>query len=408
MTEIPQVTDGIVTPDHETLNLAEPTVMFHCRVRKSPFFKSTRKAGARAFSTYNHMWLPSYYTDPDDEYWALVNNVTLWDVSVERMVEITGPDAFRLTNMLTPRDLTKCNVGQCKYIVVCDEFGGILNDPVLARLGENHFWLALADSDLILWVKALAFGLKMDVRVTEPDVSPLQIQGPKSRDLMHDLFGDLIDSIKHYHCIEVSLDGIPLLLTRTGYTGELGYEIYLRDGSRGEDLWERIVTAGKPYKLQPIGPCNARRIEAGMMSLGFDMTMDDNPYQIYEPKMLKWLVDLEQDADFIGREALARIHSEGVKRKLVGIEIPGDRIVSAVDAFEKTHWDVRTGKETIGDLRSMAYSPKLEKSIGFAMVPVKYAKLGTRLDIVLPSGDTREATVVEKPFVDPEQRIQKS
>jgi len=270
------------------------------------------------------------------------------------------------------------------------------------------FWLALADSDLLLWVKALAFGLKMDVRVTEPDVSPLQIQGPKSRDLMHDLFGNLIDGIKHYHCIEASLDGIPLLLTRTGYTGELGYEIYLRDGSRAEDLWDRIVTAGKPYKLQPIGPCNARRIEAGMMSLGFDMTMDDNPYQIYEPNMLKWLVDLEQDADFIGREALARIHSEGVKRKLVGIEIPGDRMVSAVDAFEKTHWDIRIGEEIIGDLRSMAYSPKLEKSIGFAMVPIEYAKLGTRLDIVLPSGDTREATVVEKPFVDPEQRIQKS
>ncbi len=160
----------------ETSSLVEPTVMFHCRVRKSPFFKSTREAGARAFSTYNHMWLPSYYSDPDDEYWALVNNVTLWDVSVERMVEITGPDAFRLTNMLTPRDLTKCKVGQCKYIVVCDEYGGILNDPVLARLGENHFWMALADSDLLLWVKALAFGLKMDVRVTEPDVSPLQIQ----------------------------------------------------------------------------------------------------------------------------------------------------------------------------------------------------------------------------------------
>lgn len=179
------------------------------------------------------MLLPAGYTDPETEYWKLINDVTVWDVSVERQVEITGPDAFTFTNRLTPRDLTQCSVGQCKYVVITDENGGIINDPVLARLGENHFWLALADSDTLLWAKGVALNSGLNVQIREPDVSPIQVQGPKSKDVMQTLFGDKVLELPYYYFLETELDGIPVIVTRTGWTGEVGYEIYLRDGSQG-------------------------------------------------------------------------------------------------------------------------------------------------------------------------------
>ena len=368
------------------------------RLRRSPFFEATLRYGCRAYTVYNHMFLPSYYDDPVNEYWHLLNEVTLWDVSVERNTEITGPDAFRFTSLLTPRDLRKCAVGQGKYVLITTQDGGIVNDPVLLRLGEQHFWLAGADSDLLLYAKGLAVHSGMQVTVREPDVSPLQVQGPKSKQVVQALFGDKVLALRYYYFLETDLGGIPVVVTRTGWTSEVGYEIYLRDGSRGDELWERIMEAGRPFNIRPTGPSDIRRIEGGILNHGTDITLDTNPYEVG----LDRLVDLDKDAEFLGREALRRVRAEGVKRRLVGVEIEGAPI-----EFNMTRWPVRIESENIGQVTSAIYSPRLQKNIGYAMVPLAYAALGTEFEVETPGGAAR-AVVVPMPFVDPGKTIPKS
>ena len=227
----------------------------------------------------------------------------MWDVSVERCVEITGPDAFELTNLITCRDLTTCDVWQCKYVLLTAADGGIVNDPVLLRLGENHFWLALADSDAMLYVAGVAAGRGMDVTIREADVAPMQVQGPRSKDVIGALFGDAVRDLRYYWCAEAEVDGIPVVVSRTGWTGEVGYEIYLRDSSRGDDLWERVRQAGEPFGIRAIAPSEARRIEAGIFNYGSDMRVEDTPFHI---SGLEKFVELGQEQDFMGKAALWR------------------------------------------------------------------------------------------------------
>ena len=368
------------------------------RLRRSPFFNATLNGGCSSYTVYNHMLLPTAYDDLEKEYWKLLNDVTVWDVSVERQVEITGPDGFAFTNLLTPRDLTKCKVGQGKYVIITADDGGIINDPVLLRLGENHFWLALADSDLLLWAMGIAHNSGMDVQIREPDVSPMQIQGPKSKLVMRSLFGDEVLELAYYYFLERDLDGIPVIVTRTGWTGEVGFEIYLRDGSRGEELWDRVMAAGKPYNISATGPSDIRRIEAGILNYGIDVTLDTNPYEAG----LGWLVDLEQEADFVGKEALRRIKAKGAKRKLVGVEIAGDPL-----DLNMTPWSVSVDGREVGRVTSAVYSPRLKKNIGYAMVPIESSKTGSTLTVATPAGN-RQTTVVPKPFVDPKKAVPKS
>jgi glycine cleavage system aminomethyltransferase T len=369
------------------------------RLRLSPFFEATQRHGAKAYTVYNHMLFPICFADLEEEYWHLTHHVTLWDVSVERQVEITGPDAFAFTNMLTPRDLSRCAVGQGKYVAITAADGGVINDPVLLRLGENHFWLALADSDVLLWARGVALNSRLRVEIAEPDVAPLQVQGPKAKEVVRELFGNRVLQLRYYHFLETSLDGIPVVVTRTGWSGEVGYEIYLRDGSRGDDLWERIMEAGRSYDIRPTGPSDIRRIEAGLLNWGADMGMDDNVYEVG----LDWLVDDDKNASYIGRDALRRIKTEGVKRKLVGIELEGDRL-----DFNVTKWPVTVRGEPVGRVTSAIWSPRLRKNIGYAMVPVEHASLGTALWVEIPAVGQRRATVVRKPFVDPKKEIPKS
>ncbi|MBI3916986.1 MAG: glycine cleavage system protein T [Betaproteobacteria bacterium] len=368
------------------------------RLRRSPFFAATQRYGAKAYTVYNHMLFPICFADLEEEYWRLVNGVTLWDVSVERQVEITGPDALSFTNMLTPRDLTRCAVGQGKYAVVTADDGGIINDPVLLRLGENHFWFALADSDVLLWARGAALNAGLRVTIGEPDVSPLQLQGPKAKEVVRALFGDAALALRYYHFFEIALDGIPLVVTRTGWSGEVGYEIYLRDGSRGDELWERIMEAGRPHGIRPTGPSDIRRIEAGILNWGADMTRENNVYEVG----LEYLVDDDKNTDYIGRAALRRIAAEGVKRKLAGIEMAGERI-----EFNSTRWPVKIDDALVGEVTSAIYSPRLKKNIGYAMLPIEHAQLGTALSVGIPDVETRRATVVPKPFVDPKKDIPK-
>jgi aminomethyltransferase len=375
------------------------TIARGARVRRSPYFEATERYGCKGYTVYNHMYLPNTYSDPVKEYWKLIRDVTLWDVGVERIVEISGPDGFSLANKLTPRNLAKCRVGQAKYVLITDEHGGIINDPVLLRLGENHFWLALADSDVLLWAKAVALGSGFKAEVREADVFPLQVQGPKSKGLMEELFGAKILDMPYYDIIETELGGIPLVITRTGWTGEVGYELYLRDPSRGVELWEKIMKAGRKHKIAPTGPSDIRRIEAGILNYGADMTLADNPYQVG----LGWLVDLGKPDDFIGKQALTRIHAKGVERKLVGVEIGGRPI-----EFNMTRWPVQRDGREIGYVTSAIHSPRLKKNIGYAMLPIEYAALGTRVSVAVPGSKGRVTTVVQKPFIDPKKEIPKS
>ncbi len=392
-----------VARDKGTIAMSEnsksSTIYFYPRCRKSPFFEATRRAGCRAYSVYNHMYLPRNYDDPVAEYWHLVNHVTLWDVSVERVVEITGPDASTFTNMLTPRDLTKCAVGQGKYVLITAEDGGIINDPVLSRIAENQWWLALADSDAGLWARGVAVNSGLDVTVREPEVYPVQIQGPKSKDVMTALFGDSVLDIRYYWHREADLDGIPVVICRTGWTGEVGYEVYLRDPSRGDELWNRIMEAGKLYDIKPIAPCQARRVEAGIFNYQADMTVQNNPFEITG---LEHLVE-DQAADYIGKETLMRIKAEGVKQKLVGIEIEGEP--QPIEAAEP--WLAYKDGKQVGRVTVTVWSPRLQKNIGYVWVPIELSDPGTVLEIEAPHGTIKGQTA-SLPFSDPKKNIPKS
>ncbi|MEL0283611.1 MAG: hypothetical protein VW964_03505, partial [Ilumatobacter sp.] len=248
---------------------------FGTQIRKSPYFDATVRWGATGFSVYNHMYIPRDFGDPEENFWNLVNEAILCDVAVERQVEITGPDAARFTQLLTCRDLSAMEVGQCKYILITNADGGLLNDPVLLRLADDHFWISLADSDVLLWAQGVAVHSGLDVTIREPDVSPLQLQGPKSREVMVALFGDWVADLRYYRLRETQLDGIPLVVSRTGWSSELGYEIYLRDGSRGDELWERIMSTGAPLGLKPGHTSSIRRIEGAMLSYHADATIEN-------------------------------------------------------------------------------------------------------------------------------------
>ncbi len=388
--------------------MASETFTFYVQpwYRKSPYYEATKRAGCASWGLYNHMLLPTLYDDPIAEYWALVNDVTMWDVSVERCVEITGPDAFDFTNLLTCRDLRTCAVGQCKYVLITARRGGIVNDPVLLRLDENRFWLALADSDALLYAKGVAAFAGMEVDIQEADVSPMQVQGPRSKDVIRSLFGDVIADLRYYRCAEAAVDGIPVVVSRTGWTGEVGYEIYLQDGSRGDDLWRRVEEAGEPFGIRAIAPSEARRIEAGIFNYGSDIRPEDTPLHVTG---LERYVELDQPQDFIGKEALARLAEEGVDRKLVGIEIEGEPMTDegALNDFWPVHAegpDAPAGDAAIGRVTAGAWSPRLEKNIGYAWVPSSHKEEGTPLDVRSSTGP-RRAVVRALPFFDPAKRV---
>ncbi len=370
--------------------------VFGTQIRKSSFFDATVRWGARGFSVYNHMYIPRDFGDPEQNFWNLVNDAILCDVAVERQVEITGPDAARFVQLLTCRDLSTMAIGQCKYILITNEAGGLLNDPVLLRLDEDRFWISLADSDILLWAQGVAVHAGMTVTIHEPDVSPLQLQGPKSGAVMQALFGDDIGDLKYYRLREVELDDIPLVVSRTGWSSELGYEIYLQDGSRGDELWETIMAVGAPLGLHPGHTSAIRRIEGAMLSYRADADIDTNPFELG----LDRLVDLDTDVDFIGKAALTRMRDQGVVRRQVGLTIAGDPLAGPNTSF----WPITHAGATVGKVTSAVYSPRLDRNIALAMVSTGAAELGTvvEVDIGRPRAS---ATVVELPFYDPKKSL---
>jgi aminomethyltransferase len=386
--------------------IESPGILLYTRIRKSPYFNASRKHGVARYSVYNHTYHPRHYGNPVEEYWKLVNGVTMWDVGVEKQIQIKGPDAFDLANMIVPRDLYKCAVDQCKYVFITSPDGGILNDPVLLRVEEDEFWLSLADSDVNLYALGIAAAKGMDASVREIDVAPVQIQGPDSKKVLVDLFGDRVLEVPYYGLMKAELDGMKVVVSRTGYTGEVGYEIYLHDASRhGQTLWDTVLEAGSPHGLEVIGPCHIRRIEGGILAFGADMWYENNPFEVgYH---YTWMVDLDQEADFMGKEALRRIKQEGVKQKLIGVDIGGEPLGTYIDNEMIDFFPAYAGSQLVGRVTSACYSPRLEKNIGFAMVPLEFAERGTELQVDTPKSGRVSATVVTMPHFDPTKEIPK-
>jgi aminomethyltransferase len=343
------------------------------------------------------MYMPTAYAGNDAEYQSLTNDVTMWDVAAERQIEIKGPDAYEFIRRLTPRNLAKCEMGRCMYILLTDHKGGVVNDAVLLRLADDQFWISPGDSDVLLWIQGVAVNSPLNVEVFEPDASPLQIGGPKAPMLIDKLFDGAHNDLRFYRAVETSLNGIPMIIGRTGWSGEISYELYLRDHKRGNELWELVREAGQEFNIAPAAPNTTRSIEGGLLSYASDITREDCPYTID----LGRLVDVDQEINFVGKAALAKIKEVGPARKLVGIFVDGD----AITAPPEQRWCVINDGKKIGYVSRCIYSPRVKRNIGFANVPTELAAIGTSLTIKGPTGHLT-ATVCEFPWI-PAERIKR-
>jgi aminomethyltransferase len=385
-------------------------LLISTRIRKSPYWHLSVAAGCWRAEVYNRVYHPRGYVRPEDggamvEYDALVNHVTMWDVAVERQIQVKGPDAEAFVNFVITRDATKIPVMRARYVILCNENGGILNDPVLLRIAHDEFWFSISDSDLMLWLQGVKVGQPFDVTITEIDVAPVQIQGPKSVDLMTDLFGSDIATLPSYGLLASTVAGLPVVVSQTGFTGEKGYEIYLRDASlHAEELWNAVLEAGRAHNLKVIAPAHHRRVAAGILSWGQDMDAETLPFQVN----LGYQVPRTKEADYIGRAALERA------RALIDAGTPPFRMVLAgmrvggkpIGEYAPDFWLVRqhADAEPVGYLTSPWWSPELGTNIALGYVPVELSALGTELAVDLPEryadvpGRPVAATVVEVPF----------
>ncbi len=369
------------------------TLYFGPWYRQSPFFNATRRAGCTSYDIYNHMYLPAYYDDPEVEYWVLANGVTMWDVGVERTIEVSGPDADTLIDMITCRDLSKCAVKQGKYMLVTGPDGSIVNDPVLLHVAEDRWWMQLADSDAGLYALGVAASSGLDAQVTTPDVHPMQVQGPMAAKTLEKLVGPAIYDIKYYWIEEFDIDGIPVVISRTGWTAIPGFEVNLLDYDKGDELWDRIAAAGEEFDIRPIAPCEGRRIEAGIFNYGSDIRLGDTPLHVMG---LERLVE-DQPQDYIGKAALEELRATGVDRKLVGIELDGDELRAEMSEY----WHVSHDGKRVGHMTDAIWSPGLKKNIGYVWVPIALAEPGNRLDVETEDGEHLLGTTAVIPFVDP-------
>ncbi|MEM7223718.1 MAG: glycine cleavage T C-terminal barrel domain-containing protein [Pseudomonadota bacterium] len=363
-------------------------------IRKSPYFEATLAEGVRAFSVYNHMYIPGHYGDPEGEYRRLIEGVAQWDVAAQRQVELSGPDAGALAQYLTTRDLTRCAVGQGRYVALCDHDGTLINDPVLLKLAEARYWLSIADSDIALWAAAIARERGLDVRVFEPDVSPMAIQGPKALDLARDLFGAWVEDLKYFWFKETELEGIPLVLARSGWSKQGGFELYLQDGARGSELWQIVKNAGRAYDIGPGAPNDLERLESGLVSYGADGRAQSNPVDPFEIG-LGHLVELESGQDFIGRDALVEIKRAGVRRRRVGLFIEGPPVTGNQHPL-----DILRGDEAVGTLSEMAYSHRLQRNIALGIVSNEVHDGADDLRVIVGTAP-RALAITTLPFIAP-------
>ena len=368
--------------------MKNPQIVLSRRIGKTPYEERVFEQGAQAFTTYNHTPLASVFNSSEEDYDHLCEHVQIWDVSCERQVEVVGPDALKLIELVTPRDMSKCKIGQCMYAILVDENGGIVNDPIAIKLAEDRYWLSIADSGVLFWLKGIAFGRNLDVSVFQPDVSPLAIQGPKSYDLMAEMVGEEIRDLKYFWYTTVNIAGMDLLIAKSGWSGQGGYEIYLEDSSKGLQLWDEIWQAGLKYNIRAGCPNLIDRIERGLLSYGSDITLADNPYEA----RLDRFFEADKEAEYISREALIKIRQQDIKKYLSYIFVSGAPLKSP-----RHTWSLLDDSSNpVGIVTSLAYSNKYGANIAFAMIDTEFSQPGKDLLVQLDSGELREAHVVTR------------
>ena len=366
-------------------------IIYTPRIRKSPFFEETVKAGASNFTTYNHMTMPVSYTSLEEEYKSLIEDVTLWDVAAERQVQIIGEDAAKFVQYLTPRNLSTFKDGFCRYAFLTDENGGIINDPLILKFNDQKFWLSIADSDALLWCKGVALSGKFKVEIDEPEACPLSLQGPKSKDLMKKISNsdESIMNLKYYQFIETKLFDLDLIVARSGWSNQFGYEIYIKKEEDGGALWRGLMEAGKEFNIVPSCPNQIDRIEAGMISHLGDTTLDENPLELNLPKFY----DLDQEAEFIGKDALKKIQQDGIKKQFTGFKISGKKI-----GYNMGRIPVKNeSNEKFGFITSCIYSPNFGCNIGLGYIDIKLINSKNIFNI-FHDEERREVEIVPLPF----------
>ncbi|MEM9211680.1 MAG: glycine cleavage T C-terminal barrel domain-containing protein [Pseudomonadota bacterium] len=365
-----------------------PPILTAGRLRKSPYYNSTVAEGAEAFLTYNRMLIPRGYGDQEAEYWRLLNGVSMWDVAVQRQVQLKGPDAAELARILCVRDLSKQAVGQGKYVAICDHKGTIINDPIAMKVDENTFWLSIGNSDIWFWASCVAGERGLDVEVSEPDVSPMAVQGPKAEDVIASIFGDWVRDIKYFWFKYVEVEGVPLMLTRAGWSKQGGFELFLMDGAKGDQLWQIVKEAGRPFDIGPGYPNPSERTESGLINWGIDTDETTNPFEI----RMERFVDLDVKDDVIGVRALREIKAQGVKRHQLGIVLESPE----ENEDQSMKFEIHKDGALIGQMTHKAWSYRLEKMIGYALVS-RSAQAGDAVTVSL-RGEQVNAQLVEIPF----------
>ena len=360
------------------------------RIRRTPYTDRVEHVGVRGFSVVNHMLLPkAFQRTVEEDYWHLREHVQLWDVSCQRQVQITGPDAERLVQWMTPRRIARAEVGDCYYIPIVDQNGGLINDPVMLKIASDRFWLSIADSDVLLYAMGLALGAGYDVEINEPDVSPLAVQGSKAEDLLVSVFGEEIRSIGFFKYRRFDFQGTSQVIARSGFSRQGGFEIYLEDGSLGPALWDAIWEAGQAFGIMPGCPNLIERIEGGLFSYGNEMTRDNNPLEYDMAKFLK----LDGSVDFIGLTALQKIAEEGVRRQIRGLVFDGDRVPTW-----STPWPVMVADRQVGQVTSGIWSPRLRANVGLSLIDRGYWDIGQEIVVHTPDGQTRAGTISDLPM----------
>lgn len=380
--------------DYKAKEMKSPELVLSRRLKKTPFEQRVFEHGVNGLTIYNHRPLASYFASPQEDYAHLCQHVQLWDVSCERQIEVVGVDALRLVELVTPRDISKCAIGQCMYAPLVDEHGGIVNDPIITRLTEDRFWVSIADSGVLLWLKGIVYGRSYNVSVFEPEVNPLAVQGPKSDDLLADLLGEPIRELRQFWFIEAQLAETEVIIARSGWSGQSGFEIYLQDSRRGLALWDVICAAGQKYNIRAGCPNIIDRIERGLLSYGSDMTLENNPYECGLDKFCA----PDKEAECMSKEALARFAKNGVRKNHVCLAISGSPMTSP-----RSTWDVvDENNRVVGIVTSSAYSEKYQTNISFAIVDAKVNQAGRKFRVDIEADKevnteaTREAIIVIK------------
>jgi len=360
------------------------------RLRPSPFFNSVMAEGCTSASIYNRMILPASFGDKEKEYWDLINGVVMWDVGVERQVQLEGPDASKLAQILSPRDLSKCKIGQGKYVPMCNHDGILINDPIMLKLRDDLFWFSIADSDIWFWARAIAAERGLNVTISEPDVSPLAVQGPKAPAVVSSIFGDWVHDLKYFWFSETEINGIPVAVQRSGWSKQGGFEIYLQDGTRGDELWSIVKEAGQPYAIGNGGPTSPERTESGLVSCGSDSDGTTNPFEVRLGKF----IDLDVADDVVGIKALRLIKAEGPKRHQLGLALEGN--IADPLSF---HWeDILVDGKKVGDMTQCVWSPRLQRNIGYALISCS-CKVGDSVTLLRSAGREIKASLVDLPFL---------